>query len=117
MCCGIKHGQKGVYAGHSHMAETYPEDATRYCICPGYKVEFRLDREKNSVNHILRPYDGLEITPENVAIEGKCCGAETGDDHLCDRCREECKAVIEEVKEKGSIEVEETSYLPEPDKV
>lgn len=64
MCCTWKHGHQD----HAYTAETYPHDASRYCRCLGLNN-----------GHT-----------DNPAEHGKCCGAATGDDGLCDRCRATC---------------------------
>lgn len=68
MCCSFEHG------GHLHEenARTYPYEEGDWCLCPGTR------------------HDGTPITRENVAVVGKCCGAQSGDDGLCDRCRTHC---------------------------
>lgn len=65
MCCTWKHGHQG----HAFSAETYPHDASRYCRCLGLN-------------------QGLTDDPAN---HGKCCGAASSDDGLCDRCRNTCQ--------------------------
>lgn len=82
MCCMSRHG------GHWHAqdAETYPDDESRYCLCPG-------DFHDN---------DAHPITRANVAEVGMCCGAQSGDDGLCDRCRTHCakeRVTVAESKE------------------
>lgn len=64
MCCSSQHG----HAFHDINAETYPRDASRYCKCLG------VDKGHT----------------DNPAEEGKCCGAASGPDGLCDRCRATC---------------------------
>ena len=64
MCCSSQHG----YVYHVPTAETYPRDASRYCKCLG------VDK-----GHTTTPAD-----------DGGCCGAATGADGLCDRCRTTC---------------------------
>lgn len=93
MCCSSRHG----YHTHDISAETYPEDADRYCICLG-------------------PGNGVT---DNPAIKGKCCGAQSGEDKLCDRCRENCgnlavdvDSKIVETIEPGHIDLEQTQAVP-----
>lgn len=64
MCCASSHG------GHQHApdAEVYPWDWENYCLCMGY---------------------GLGVA--GTVQRSGCCGAQSGDDKLCDRCREHCQ--------------------------
>lgn len=82
MCCSGRHG----HHTHEENAETYPLDPNRYCLCPG---DFH--------DNVKYP-----ITRENVARQGMCCGAQSGDDGLCDRCRTHCakeQVTVEQSKE------------------
>lgn len=79
MCCSTRHGD----AYHEISAETYPRDLDRYCRCLGFG----------------------KGTTENPAEEGKCCGAASGEDGLCDRCRETCTPAV--TKMESSILVTE----------
>lgn len=71
MCCSANHQGHD----HAHEAVTYPSEAERMCRCPG----------KRRTRH------AAVITVRNVADVGECCGAITGDDGMCDRCRVHCK--------------------------
>ena len=68
MCCSSEHG------GHEHAdgAETYPRDWDRFCACLGAD-------------------QGHTDDPGGT---GKCCGAASGDDGLCDRCRTNCNLTV-----------------------
>jgi hypothetical protein len=72
MCCSSIHAG----AEHAPGAEQYPTDPSRECTCPGQPEAVDPD-----------PYG---CGCGTVAPQG-CCGAATGDDGLCDRCRQHCK--------------------------
>lgn len=71
MCCSERHGD----VRHRLDAETYPRDPTRCCRCLGITAGHTDNPERN----------------------GKCCGAASGDDGLCDRCRTTCNQPAAEV--------------------
>lgn len=80
MCCSYRHGD----AYHADGAETYPADMTRYCKCLGIN-------------------DGHT---DNPADEGKCCGAASGPDGLCDRCRKTCNQRAKDTQVDHSTDVQ-----------
>jgi hypothetical protein len=67
MCCYARHGNRL----HAHDAETYPYDTGKWCRCAGYRK-------------------GLMGPDVDLGADGNCCGAASGNDGLCDRCRSTC---------------------------
>ena len=99
----MRHGKPGEFTDHEANAETYPADSSRYCLCPGYHVHFNSDGETLTITA-----NPDKITKENVSGMWKCCGAETGEDGLCERCRDKCKPVLDALEvfgEKAEVTV------------
>ena len=81
MCCSTEHG----HVKHELGAATYPADRSDYCRCLGV--------DKGILAEGLDP-----------ATQGACCGAVSGDDGLCDRCRTTCNQVPATGADPGPVE-------------